>query len=209
MKSTLALLVLFSLTAFAGQAAVDSGSIQGEDTFWIMYDDCTPADISWEGTYRGVWFNLEDFIPGICSAYLLESKFWFYHMETGYAWDTSDVYLELWKGDSAGPFLRRDQTLVTALHYAPVGVQYWPIIHITANSWVLANTELSTGGWPSLLSDEMTSQETHSYYSDDFTVWNPWGTPGACGDYFVSLLVSLNPPYSLTSTTWGSLKATF
>ena len=208
MKNAIAILAVLSLVVFAGQVAVDLDPIQRTDADWLVYDDGSPAFYTWGGMYRGVWFNVEDFVPGMAAADVQESKFWFYHDEVDHVWDTSDVYVEIWNGDVLGPMTQLDQTMITALDYAPVGVVYSPAIEAEGNFWVLCNVEMSGGGWPSILGDDMISATTHSYYSDDFIVWSPWGDPGAFGDYFISCLADLIPS-ALDNTTWGSLKATF
>ncbi|MCK5786924.1 MAG: hypothetical protein KAH54_10265, partial [Candidatus Sabulitectum sp.] len=151
--------------------------------------------------YRGVWFNIEDFVPGMSSCAVEQSEFWFYH-HASYPWDTSDVYLEIWNGDSMAPTTQLDQTMVTAIHYAPTFACYSPIVEAEANFWGLVNTEMSAGGWPATLGDG--TPGVHSFFSDDFIVWEPWGD---MGDYFVRVFGW--PPWFLGNTTWGSLKATF
>ena len=203
MKKAIAILAVLSLVAFAGQVAVELGQIE-RDGDWLVYDNGTPNWLTWGGTYRGVWFNIEDFIPGQGNGLLEESEFWFYH-SSSYPWDTSDVYLEIWNGDSMGPTAQLDQTMVTAIHYAPVYAAYSPQVAVEANFWALANTEMSAGGWPAILGDGDQGSIFHSFYSDDFIVWEPWDIGGAC-NYFVS--VNWNSD-AFNSTTWGSLKTTF
>ncbi len=97
-----------------------------------------------------------------------------------------------------------DQTMITALHYAPVYATYaTPLATATAEFWVFANTEMSSGGWPSSLGDS--SPADHSFFSDDFIIWEPWGW----GDFFVAVEADINESSALDRTTWGSLKATF
>ncbi len=205
MKKAIAILAVLSLAAFAGQMAVNLGPMPEKDADWLVYDDGSPAWLTWGGTYRGVWFNIEDFIPGGGNGQLEESEFWFYH-SADRPWDSSDVYLEIWNGDAMGPTAQLDQTMVTAIHYAPVYAEYDPQVAVEDNFWALANTEMSAGGWPSILGDGAQGSIFHSFYSDDFIVWEPWDIGGAC-NYFVS--VAWNPADAFDNTTWGSLKATF
>jgi len=198
MKMFVVILVVLSLAAFAGQTSVDLDPVQRTDGDWFRYDDGTAKWLSWGGMYRGVWFNTEDFVPGMGEWEMFDSEFWFYH-DASYPWDTSDVYIELWNGDATGPATQLDQTQITAVHYAPVYAVYSAPVWVEANFWALANTEMSTGGWPASLSDEFPLG--HSFYSDDFIIWEPWA-----GDYFVAVEPCV---YALTGTTWGTLKAVF
>jgi hypothetical protein len=204
MKKAMAVLAVLSLVAFAGQVAVDLNPVE-RDGDWLVYDDGSTKWLTWGGTYRGVWFNIEDFIPGGGDGLLEQSEFWFYH-HSSYPWDTSDVYLEIWNGDAMGPMTQMDQTMVTAIHYAPVYASYSPEVAVEENFWALANTEMSAGGWPAILGDgNAPGTIFHSFFSDDFIVWEPWDIGGAC-NYFIA--VNWNPG-AFDNTTWGSLKATF
>ncbi len=204
MKKAIAILAVLSLAAFAGQIAVDLDPVAGNDADWLQYDDGTAQWLTWGGMYRGVWFNTEDFIPGETSAGIEESEFWFFH-HSSYPWDTSDFYAEIWNGDAMMPTVQLDQTMVTATHYAPVGVVYAaPGLSAEGNFWGLANTEMSAGGWPAILGDA--APVGHSFNSDDFIVWEPW----AYGDYFVRISAVIpDTTLALDNTTWGSLKVAF
>lgn len=205
MKKAIAILAVLSLASFAGQIAVNLDPIPQKDADWLVYDNGTPNWLTWGGTYRGTWFNVEDFVPGGGACEVEQAELWFYH-HTSHPWDTSDVYIELWNGDNMGPTAQLDQTMKTAIHYAPIYVDYNPIITTEGNFWCLANTEMSAGGWPSILGDGAQGTVFHSFYSDDFIVWEPWDIGGAC-NYFVSIYGEI--PMSFDNTTWGSLKATF
>ena len=198
--------LLLSAVSFAGQVAVNLGPMPEKDSDWLVYDNGSPAWLTWGGTYRGVWFNMQDFIPGATSATIEQAELWFYH-HSEHPWDTSDVYIELWDGDSMGPTGQLDQQMATAIHYAPIYIDYDPAITTAdENFWVLANTEMSAGGWPSILGDGMQGSVYHSFYSDDFIVWEPWDIGGAC-NYFISVYATLNAAFD--ATTWGALKTTF
>ncbi len=202
MKKYLFLFVLIASITFADQIAVDLGPGYGTDTDWLKYDDGTAAWITWGGMYRGVWFDATDFVPGVINCAIYQSEFWFYH-HASYPWDTSDVYVEVWDGAVSAPVTQLDQTMITAVHYAPVYADYsTPLVTANAEFWAFANTEMSAGGWPASLGDG--TPGTHSFFSDDFIVWEPWGD---MGDYFVAL--DARDPGAFTNTTWGSLKATF
>jgi len=204
MKNVIAILAVLSLVAFAGQITLDLGPVQGTDADWLQYDDGSINWLTWGGVYRGVWFDATDFVPTATNCDIVQSEFWFYH-HSSYPWDTSDVYLEVWDGAVSAPTLQLDQTMVTALHYAPVYATYATAL-VTANNefWAFANTEPSAGGWPSIMGDG--TPGTHSFFSDDFIIWEPWGE---MGDYFVRVEATVNSGAALDNTTWGSLKATF
>ncbi len=132
MKASLAVLLILASFSTAGRVAVDLPGPQRYD--WLKYDNGTFNWLTWEGTYRGVWFNLQDFIPGATGFEIGISQMWFYH-HTSYPWDTGDFYMELWNGDAMGPMTRLDQTMVTALHLTPVYTNYNPKIETEQNFW--------------------------------------------------------------------------
>jgi len=205
MKKAIAILAVLSLVSFAGQIAVDLGTIE-RDADWLVYDDGSPNWLTWGGTYRGVWFNTQDFNPGWGGGDVDQAELWFYH-HSSYPWDTSDVYVELWNGDAMGPTAQLDQTMKTAIHYAPIYVTYSPVVAVEQNFWILANTEMSAGGWPAVLGDGAQGTIFHSFFSDDFIVWEPWDIGGAC-NYFISASFTADPG-AFDNTTWGALKTTF
>ncbi len=208
MKKAMAVLAVLSLAAFAGQnVSIEAGVAGNGDGDWLQYDDGTYNWLTWGGTYRGVWFNIEDFIPGMGDGLLEQSELWFYH-HSSYPWDTSDVYIELYNGDAMGPQTQLDQTMVTAIHGAPIYVDYDPMFAVEANFWCLANTEMSAGGWPAILGDNYQGGESHSFFSDDFIVWEPWTINDLACNYFVRVNWNEDPS-AFDNTTWGSLKATF
>ncbi len=60
----------------------------------LAYDDGSPVWFSWSGTYRGVWFDLEDFLlEPQCNYYLQSVEMWFYHHED-FPWDISTYSCE-------------------------------------------------------------------------------------------------------------------
>lgn len=182
---------------------VDAEWVEGElDWEWLTYCSGTPAWLSWGGTYRGTWFDLEDFYPGVTNALISEVELWFYH-NSSYPWDTSDAYAELWEGGSYGPSSELDQQIVTAQHLTPVYIYYDPPVEVPADFWVLVNTEMSAGGWPSILGDNSEEPVPHSFYSDDFIVWEPWFDGR---NYFVAVLAEFD---NLGAISWGELKSMF
>jgi hypothetical protein len=170
----------------------------------LTYFDGTAWWLSWEGTYRGTWFNTEDFYGYPTTFLLSEMEMWFYH-HSSYPWDTSDVYFEVYNGDQMAPVTQLDQTMVTATHYQAVLLEYYPGIVCEQNFWLIANTELSSGGWPAVLGDNTPNTTDHSFASDDFIVWEPWIIQGpTANDYWIQC-TSL----ALEVTTWGAVKALF
>ncbi len=201
MKNVIAILAVLTFVAFAGQVQIDRGVVEGTDGDWLRYDDGTYNWLTWGGMYRGTWFDATDFVPGTTACDIHQSEFWFYH-HSSYPWDGSDVYVEIWDGTVSNPVTQLDQTMITAIHAAPVYATYATPLVAGAEFWAFANTEMSAGGWPSILGDG--TPGTHSFFSDDFIIWEPWGE---MGDYFVAVEADLHQ--ALDNTTWGSLKATF
>jgi hypothetical protein len=204
MSRSIALLAVLSLVSFAGvgQMAVEPGHA-ASDGDWLQYDNGTYHWYTWGGTYRGTWFDIQDFIPSATSYIVSISELWFYH-QSSHPWDTSDVYVELWNGDNMGPTALLDQTIMTAASLSPSYCIYSPSITTLQNFWCLANTELSAGGWPSILGDNSQATIAHSFFSDDFIVWEPWDLGGAC--YYLIRVAWLD---SIDRTTWAGLKTSF
>ena len=202
----LAILALVAAVAFAADVArVEGlgGGAPSDDE--LSYYDTTPSWYTWGGVYRGSWFNAVDFYGMETGVNLYQTEFWFYHGT--YPWDTSDCYIHIFNGDEAGPVSQLDQTQVTAIHYSPTTVDYTDIS--TENDfWVVINTELSSGGWPSILGDDTPNTVDHSFFSDDLIVWDPWviyeGSPA--NDY---ALMCSDAEASLDEATWGSIKALY
>ena len=198
------LLVLFvlPLAVFANMVRVDlpvgSG---GFDVEVLQYDDGSAHWLTWGGTYRGVWFNTEDYLPG-STGFMLEAMEWWFFEHASYPWDTADFYAEVWNGDENGPVELLDSQLVSAMHYAGAFTYYDPPLECESNFWGLINTTLSAGGWPSVLGDNTPGE--HSFFSDDMIVWEPWGE---LGDYFIRAHGEFD--LSLQTDSWGSIKALF
>ncbi|MCK4807212.1 MAG: hypothetical protein KAT09_06180, partial [Candidatus Aegiribacteria sp.] len=159
----------------------------------LQYDDGTACWLTNAGTYRGTWFDVEDFLPGMNFWYADYSEFWFYH-SAGYPWDTSQFYAELWNGE-ANPDEFINRQTITAFHFAPCFAYYYPHILLEADFWIIVNTELSESGCPSLLCDEYgnITGEPHSFFSYDFSLWEPWTTSSV----------------DLSRASWGSIKGLF
>lgn len=168
----------------------------------FQYDDGSAYWLTWGGLYRGVWFDLEDFVPGAAGGELSALEFWFYH-HSSYPWDATCFYAEVYSGDQSGPATLLASVSVPVSHMGPDYVCFDPPLVVPSDFWVVMNTEMSLGGWPSILGDPSASAAPHSFFSDDFLAWEPWGI----GDYFIrshgeALL-------GLESTTWGAVKRLF
>jgi hypothetical protein len=175
--------------------------IPGTDDL-LQYDDGTANWLTWGGLYRGVWFDIDDFSPG-GSAELDNLEYWFFH-HASYPWDTASFYSELYTGDASAPATMLNQTSVTAVHYQPVYASYASPIDVGNEFWGLVNTEMSAGGWPSILGDNTPQTVDHSFFSDDFIVWEPWVIQGpTANDYFVRANC---PVVGLQIETWAGIK---
>jgi hypothetical protein len=178
------------------------GSSEGE---YLQYDNGSAAYLTWAGVYRGVWFDIYDFFPTYPYQGLLLnfSEYWMYH-HSSYPWDVSEFYAEVWNGGESGPVFPVDQTQVTGIHYSPAFADYSGSggIFVENLFWCLENTEMSAGGWPSILADGQ-GTGTQSYNSGDFYVW----TQSDVGNYFVRCDATL--AIALDRITWGEIKSTF
>lgn len=172
---------------------------------FLQYDDGTASWICWAGLYRGTWFHVGDFEPGMPGWVAQWNYLWFYH-EPSYPWDISAFYCELYDGASGGPVTQLCQTSVTALHLSPTVVTYPDPISLGADFWVLENTEMSAGGWPSICGDNTLNPANHSFYSEDFIVWQPWIVQGPTANDF---LMQSDAEFSLTPSSWGWIKALY
>jgi hypothetical protein len=168
----------------------------------LQYDDGTAQWLTWGGTYRGVWFHVEDFLPYDTEVDTLE--YWFYH-HSSYPWDVTSFYAELWSGDESGPVTQLFQESVSAAHNTVIYVEVDPPINPGPDFWVIANTEMSSGGWPALLGDNTPNWTgyDHSFFSDDFFAWEPWLNSN---DLFIRCGVN---ELGLVPVTWTELKALF
>jgi hypothetical protein len=198
MRITLICTVALAVAASAG--TVNDGDSLDRGRALLQYDDGDPSWLTWGGTYRGVWFDLEDFSPG-ASGFLLEvTEYWMYHHPT-YPWDTSVFLADVWSGGSGGPAVLLDQNLATAVHYAPTYV-YHAGVDTPPDFWVLENVSMSWGGWPSLSGDASPPLIDHSFVSDDMQAWEP-----AMSDWLIRGSGEFET--ALDALTWGAIKALF
>ena len=122
-----------------GSARLDRALPAGSTDYVLQYDDGSAWWLTWAGTYRGTWFDLEDFMPGAPGWSTEQSEYWFYH-HYFYPWDTASFYSEVWDGDVSMPSTQVDQTSVTAVHYSPVYANYSTPLYCEPQFWVLVNT---------------------------------------------------------------------
>ncbi len=203
MNRFLSALLLTALPLLAGNIVVDLPGASGGTCIQITYFNGTPNWVSWDGVYRGTWFNTEDFMAGSPGLNMNQVEFWFYESPNTDPWDTDNFYSEVWNGYQTGPEVFLAQALLTANHYAPCYHSFDPCLGVEQNFWALINTEMSLGGWPSILGDDSTPGDAgHSFYFSGVAleIWE-------LGEYYIG--VDGWPNYSLNSTTWGSLKALF
>ena len=205
MKRVYFLLAAVAAVGFASNAALDRTIPAGGTDDLLQYDDGSAYWLTWGGTYRGTWFDLEDFQPGAGGWNAEQSEYWFYH-HTSYPWDTASFYAELWDGDVSMPATQLDQTSVTAIHYSPCYASYAPPLACEPQFWQLVTTEMSAGGWPALLGDNTPGSADHSFFSDDFIVWEPWVIQGPTSNDYLCR----NDGYvGLDATTWGAIKGMY
>ncbi|MBN1434144.1 hypothetical protein JW921_05245, partial [Candidatus Fermentibacterales bacterium] len=152
----MSLLAASAAPALAPYAALERPVPVGETDVLLQYDDGTGWWITWGGTYRGTWFDAEDFIPpGVGFWWAEDVELWFYHWVELYPWDTSSFYSELWNGGVGAPTTLLHQTSIQAMHCSPCC--YSPEITLATQFWLVVNTEMSQGGWPSTLADNTPS----------------------------------------------------
>jgi len=175
----------------------------------LQYDDGLAVWVTWGGLYRGVLFDLADFYDPVPAGFCIEQvDFWFYHASY-YPWDTSDFYGEIWSGDGVGPDILEAQAQLIASHNSAVEWFIAPPCTVGQQFWVLVGTDFSSGGWPALLGDNTpsTTGSSHSFYSDDFLVWEPWIITGdTSSDYFIRVEGEPVDSQMLESMTWGLVK---
>jgi len=208
MRRVLLVLAVLATVVFAGNLRLDRPlPVSGTDDL-LQYDDGSAFWLTWGGLYRGTWFNVVDFLSSGTGASLTNLEFWFYH-HASYPWDTASFYADLYNGDAAAPVTQLDETSVTAVHYSPVYANYGSAITTEANFWGLVNSSMSAGGWPAILGDNSANPTSHSFFSDDFIVWEPWVLSGAtANDYFVRANGTILTG-ALEQSTWGSIKTLY
>lgn len=194
------LLISIIIVAAGSASGISDMVTEGPDGTWLTYNNGTAIWFTWEGGYRCVWFDAQDFIPGAGEGFVEQTEFWFYH-SGNHPWDTSNFYAEIWSGNLGGPINQLDQTMGTAVHYAPMYIVYADPVPVDQTFWVIDNSGMSAGGWPSILADDQT-EINHSWLYGE-SGWEEF----VWGEYFVA--VDWSPGSSLDRITWGMLKSVF
>ncbi len=197
MKLIGSVVLVFVLTSFTLASGTDD---------LLQYDDGTADWFSFEGEYRGTWFNLDDFYPSVdASGFVLNyAEIWFFHVYT-HPWDTSDFIGEIRDGTPESPGTVFAHDTGTAVHLSASYI--YPLAPCTTGTDFTV-TEIvnffSVIGAPSIASDVSPAVNPRS-----FTV----SSPGIIDYWQYDFLVRVNgypvPPVDLARTTWASLKATF
>lgn len=196
---------VLTMAPMAGSFELDRPlEVQG-NALDYQYDDGVAYWLMWDGTYKATWFHFADFGP-TGPRYMGQFEYWFYH-HSSYPWDTSAFHAELCSGDGGGPIEVMDSESMTALHYSPTYVTLGPLVCVSG-CWAVANTNLSSGGWPSLIGDNspQSTYGSRSFHSNDRLVWTPWIKQGPQAN---DLFIRAEPLTSLESSTWGAIKALY
>jgi len=195
MKLVKTAVLILVLTSFSMASGTDD---------LLQYDDGTADWFSFEGEYRGTWFNLEDFYPTVdASGFVLNyAEIWFFHVYT-HPWDTSDFTGEITDGTPYSPSTVFAHDTGTAFHLSPSYI--YPMAPCTTGTdfTVTEIPDFSSYGAPSIASDVSPAANLRSFIS----------TPGFIDFWQYDFLIRVNgyplPPSGLARTTWASLKATF
>jgi hypothetical protein len=212
MKKVLIVLALVTAFAFSADSyLVDDpipGGASGTDDL-LKYDDGT-AHWLWSGvSWFGTWFDVTDFIPTATGFECDWTEWWYYHHANS-PWDTDMIVVEIWSGNAAMPMTNLTSDDITALHYAPVVVNYATPVSTTADFWTIGNTTVySAAGIPSQLYDEFDNFTgiPHSFLSQDFILWDPPSAAGYNPDAFNRCSGTILA--ALDSESWGAIKGLF
>ena len=207
MRNVLVVLAVIVAVGFASSYRLETPVYCGGTDDVLSYDDGTSYWLTWGGLYRGVWFDVTDFDPMGTGFEAEYTEYWFYH-HSSYPWDTASFYAELWNGGVSSPTALLDQTSMMATHNTAIVCNYSPAVMADAEFWGLVNTSMSSGGWPAILGDNTPNTVSHSFFSDDFIIWEPWIIQGPMSnDYFVR--ASGNIQSALESESWGAIKGLY
>jgi len=205
----LVLLTLIAGLAFStGGVAVQDPVSTGTDQL-LQYDDGVSHWI-WPGvSYYGTWFDVTDFMPD-ASGFECESTEWWHYENPYNPWDTDQIVLELWSGDVSGPVTLLASDSVTALHNAPVYVNYPSALATGSDFWMVANTTVfSSVGAPHVLYDEFDNWTgtAHSFYSQNWSDWDPL----VAGGYEINAFFRADGTLesTLQSDSWGAIKGLY
>lgn len=170
----------------------------------LQYDDGTADWFTFEGEYRGTWFNLEDFYPAVdATGFVVNyAEVWFFHVSSQ-PWDASDFIGEITDGTPYSPGTVFAHDTGTALHLSPFYLYPMATCTTSTDFTVTEIPQFSEFGAPSIASDVSPALKPRS-----FTV-----TSSVIDFWQYDFLIRVNgypvPPVELARTTWASLKATF
>ncbi|MCD4775527.1 MAG: hypothetical protein K8S15_05685 [Candidatus Aegiribacteria sp.] len=173
---------------------------------WFQYDDGIAYWISSGSAFYGTWFDITDFVPGAGNYECDYTEWWFYH-HSNHPWDTDQIVVELWNGDDAsGPLTNLTSDVITALHYAPVIVNYATPVPVEHDFWMSAITTVySVEGLPSVLYDQ------YDNWTGTAHSFNDMG-PVVMGGYEVDALFRAGCTWvglELENESWGAIKGLF
>ena len=207
MRNVLVVLAVIVAVGFASSYRLETPVYCGGTDDVLSYDDGTSHWLTWGGLYRGVWFDVTDFDPSGTGFECDYTEYWFFH-HSSYPWDTASFYAELWNGTSASPTALLDQTSMMATHNTAILCNYSPAIIAEGEFWALVNTSMSAGGWPAILGDNTPNTVSHSFFSDDFIIWEPWIIQGPmANDYLARASGTILS--ALESESWGAIKGLY
>ncbi|MCD4774690.1 MAG: hypothetical protein K8S15_01400 [Candidatus Aegiribacteria sp.] len=203
----LALAAAFTFTADSYPVEDPVAYMPGTDDA-LQYDDGTSYWIVSGAAYYGTWFDMLDFTTN--PNYEFESTEWWFYHHASLPWDTDQIVLELWAGDVTGPATPLASDHVTAIHNAPVIVNYLPGISIETDFWMIANTiEYSILGLPSVIYDQFNNFTgiAHSYYQNGL-LWEPVVRAGYEIDALFRVYI-IPTGAGLNNESWGAIKGLF
>ena len=207
MRNVLVVLAVIVAVGFASSFRLETPVYCGGTDDVLSYDDGSSYWLTWGGLYRGVWFSTDDFMPGMSGLATDYTEYWFYH-HSSYPWDTASFYAELWNGSVASPTALLDQTPMMASHNTAIVCNYSPPVETEVGFWGLVNTSMSSGGWPAILGDNTPNTVSHSFFSDDFIIWEPWIIQGPMSnDYLVRASGTFIG--ALENESWGAIKGLY
>jgi len=169
----------------------------------LQYDDGLAGWFSFEGEYRGTWFNLDDFyLDSDASGFIVNyAEVWFFHVMSN-PWDVSDYIGQITDGTPDSPGTVFFNEFKTAQNLSPN--YFVPTVPCTTSTnFTVTAITLSGSGAPSMASDISPSPDPRSFYVDSgiLTFWME--------DYLIRVNGYPTPPLNLSRTTWASLKAIF
>lgn len=181
----------------------------------LQYDTHPTPDggISANERYRGVWFDVHDFYPE-CNSFDVTSIERYFYNSPSSPWGSPTFHLYVY--DCVPPIppippispYGEDAIIHvqgSAMNYpTPTVLNLNPALNVEAEFWVIIYTE-STGPTPVL--ENCQTNPAHSYWGDvdpvnpDIMDWEP------CNNFWIRVMGDYK--FSLSSTTWGSIKALF